>query len=124
MLDKKHQQNDKPSNSEETSHVEEKALILREWESERDFYLGRILHALGMEQRDIPDCITDTKLPKYLSDTLQQSIARKKEKLKEKCIVTPEEVNRAIAKTRELPLSTLQTIKIRNAIFTVLLHPT
>jgi len=124
MLGKKDQQNDRKSNSEETSHVEEKTLILKELESERDFHLGRILHALNMKHRDIPAHVTESKLPKYLSDTLQQTITRKKQKFKEQCIVTPEEVNRAITKTRELPLSTVHTIKVRDAVFTVLLHPT
>ncbi len=124
MLDKKDQQNDRGNDSEETSHVEERALIMEEWGNERDFHLGRILHALDMKHSDMPARIPDNKLPKYLSDTLQQIIARKKKRLEEQCIVTTEEVNRAIAKTRELPLSTLHAIKVRGAVFTVLLHPT
>lgn len=77
-----------------------------------------------MRQSDIPASITDLKLPKYLSNTLQQIIAGKKEDLKKKCIVTSEEVNRAISKTRELPLSKSHTIRVRNAVFNILLHPT
>ncbi len=124
MCDKKDKRNDRRGNFEETSHVEERTLILNDWENERDFHLGRILHALDMKQSDIPARMADTRLPKYLSDILQQTIAHKKERLKEQCIVTPEEVNRAIAQTRELPLSTLHTVKVRGAVFNILLHPT